>query len=354
MQALPGSSRSLFQPTPLAALVVTYNRATALRCCMRYTLAQPFAHVLVVDNASTDETPELLEHLCQQDSRLQVLRLPSNGGGAFGFERGLRVLDHLLSGSGWVLLFDDDAWPAPGCVHQFQKHLSLYHKRNLTAVAAAVRDPDGYAVEVNRPILNPFRHPLSVLRHTLPSARRLRDLYHVPLAWLNPNDHDSLAGILPIHAASFVGLFLRLDALPQQERWRYPQGKLFIYSDDTSFTLDLHRRGHRLALDPSLQFVHATVRRPAGQIWLVPPWRHYYIVRNSFTVNASLSGVFFFPLCLLTLASHIVRAVLFGLQKKSLALMRIVVVAIWDGVRSDFSRSHKHVIALQEPSSDGP
>lgn len=347
----PPSTSSHAQP--LAALVVTHNRAGLLQHCLQYTLAQSFTHVLVVDNASTDGTGVLLARLCQADPRLQVLQLPSNGGGALGFEKGLRALDHQLGGCGWVLLFDDDAWPAPGCVQQFEQQCHRYQRLNLTAVAAAVVSPEGRAVEVNRPILNPFRHPCSVLRRTLPTARRLRDLYHVPLAWLDAECQGSKASIEPIHAASFVGLFLRLDALPQQERWRYPQGRLFIYSDDTSYTLNLHRRGHRLALDPALRFVHATAQRPVGQLWLLPLWKHYYIVRNSFTVNASLSGWFFLPLCLLTLFSHCLRAVLYGLCQHSLALLRVVVFGIWDGVRSDFSRSHRDVIALQGVARDG-
>ena len=94
----------------IAALVVTYNRLNALQSALPQVLAEPFAHVLVVDNASTDGTAAWLAGL--DDPRLQVLHLKENTGGAGGFAAGLKA----LSGFDWYVLADDDAWPAKGCL----------------------------------------------------------------------------------------------------------------------------------------------------------------------------------------------------------------------------------------------
>jgi rhamnopyranosyl-N-acetylglucosaminyl-diphospho-decaprenol beta-1,3/1,4-galactofuranosyltransferase len=335
---------------PLVALVVTYNRRVSLQRCLQRALDQDFDFVLVVNNASTDGTADLLREWSSRQARLRILDLPFNGGGAMGFELGLRHLDALLHSRGWVALFDDDAWPGDGCLHQFRQNLSRYQQLELTGVAARVLAPGGDPVEVNRPILNPFRFPLSVLPQTIPEARCARDLYHVPRSWLQiPGEGNSCYSI---HAASFVGLFLGLHVLPNEERHRYPQGKLFVYSDDTTFTLNLTLRGHRLAFDPALLFWHDTQRAADVLPWLQPIWKHYYVVRNSFTVNASLTRLLYVPLCLATAISHLWHGTVYFVRQQRVTLLKIVLSGLWDGLRGDFSRTHHEVLEMMHTPSD--
>jgi glycosyltransferase involved in cell wall biosynthesis len=65
---------------PLVSILVpTYNRARYLRDCIRSALQQGFGdfELVVADDGSTDETPELVESL--RDPRLRYLRLPRCG-----------------------------------------------------------------------------------------------------------------------------------------------------------------------------------------------------------------------------------------------------------------------------------
>lgn len=331
-------------PAALACVIVTHNRADQLRQTLRATLAQPFDCVLVVDNASTDATPQLLEQCAKDEPRLRLLPQSENLGGAHGFAVGLRAADALLHGSGWVVLYDDDAFPQPGCLATFQQRRRSYEQQGITGVAALVLSPDGTPVEVNRPILNPFRSPLRVLRHTIPLASALRDLYHVPLQQLRPSQ-PSADVRLEVDAVSFVGLFLRLDSLPENPRLRYPQGRFFIYSDDTTYTLDLRRRGHQLVLDTSLVFVHDTATFRSSQPWMNPIWKHYYVVRNSFSMNRSLSGLFFLPLCLFTVFNHLALGLRYWREQGNPALLRVVLIGLSDGVCRRFTRPHPAVVA---------
>jgi len=66
---------------PLVTIAIpTFNRASWLKDCVRSALSQTYQHfeVLVSDNASTDETPEILKQF--SDTKLRVIRQETNIG----------------------------------------------------------------------------------------------------------------------------------------------------------------------------------------------------------------------------------------------------------------------------------
>src|SRR3954466_11680448 len=90
----------------VCAVVVTYNRRNLLARCLDHLERQshPPDRILVVDNASTDGTAELL---AARDG-IEVMRMRENRGGAGGFERGL---EHAYAGGyEWIWLLDDDTF----------------------------------------------------------------------------------------------------------------------------------------------------------------------------------------------------------------------------------------------------
>ena len=329
----------------LACIVVTYNRAERLRKTLTSTLAQNVDHVVVIDNASTDHTADVLDQFKRRDSRLVVERQKQGRGGSWGFARGMRLADRLLGSKGWLLLLDDDSWPEANCIARFRERIQTYEQRAVTGVAAAVFGCDGRAVESNRPVLNIFRRPLEVLALTAQSSRAVRDMYHVPHRIINESGH-----ILSVDSISFVGLFLNLSNLPSG-RGRFPRGGLFIYSDDTTYTLELVRRGKRLILDTDLRFRHETKGGGAAASVLYPSWKHYYIVRNSFLMNKSLSRLWYIPLCLATLVTHATKGVLEMIRQGDPTVLRLVWLASWDGMRNNYSRRHQVIAAMGAQSN---
>lgn len=322
----------------LACVVVTHNRAPMLRLCIARTLQQDIDLLLVIDNASTDSTPRMLAQLQLMDHRVIVDRQSRNRGGAWGFARGLRRADQLLGGRGWVLLFDDDSWPEVDCIANFHARVSSYRLDNVIAVGAAVFSCDGRAVEANRPVLNLFRRPVEVLRCTLPGSHSFRDLYHVPVSILSSGVQR-----LSVDSISFVGLFLNLDHLPCGKA-RYPRGGLFIYSDDTTYTLQLSRSGRRTILDAALVFRHATQAGGASTPWLQPLWKHYYVVRNSFLMNRALSGLWYLPLCLATVIIHTFKGLRMQLRNGDSTLLAMVGLGVMDGIRNRYNRPHADLV----------
>jgi len=114
----------------VAAIVVTYNRKELLVECLKALLSQtrPVDSIYILDNASTDGTPEYLlkngfiDQVLSPDkepletvkktitSEVHYVRMHENAGGAGGFHEGIkRSYD---AGFDWLWLMDDDGYPA--------------------------------------------------------------------------------------------------------------------------------------------------------------------------------------------------------------------------------------------------
>ncbi|MDW7966765.1 MAG: glycosyltransferase family 2 protein [Thermoanaerobaculum sp.] len=68
---------------PVSLLVVAYNEAEATEACLQSLYAHtgyPRWEVIVVDNASTDETPQVLDRWAREESNLKVVRNQVNRG----------------------------------------------------------------------------------------------------------------------------------------------------------------------------------------------------------------------------------------------------------------------------------
>jgi rhamnopyranosyl-N-acetylglucosaminyl-diphospho-decaprenol beta-1,3/1,4-galactofuranosyltransferase len=96
----------------VAAVVVTFNRKELLCECLDALLAQstPVRRIMLIDNASTDGTEELLATRGYLANGIcEYVRLPVNTGGAGGFHEGVkRAYD---AGFDWLWLMDDDVEP---------------------------------------------------------------------------------------------------------------------------------------------------------------------------------------------------------------------------------------------------
>ena len=76
----------------VVAVVVTYNRRQKLQKVLDAIIAQdrPPEMIIVVDNASTDDTASVVE-FAKVRSRITYARLAENIGGAGGFNTGIRI-----------------------------------------------------------------------------------------------------------------------------------------------------------------------------------------------------------------------------------------------------------------------
>ena len=139
----------------VVAVVVTWNRRDLLVESLAALRAQthPPAEIVVVDNASTDGTTELLR---DESDGLQVVHLTRNTGGAGGFAAGIERALTLEPDLVWLL--DDDTVPTETAAER------------LVAAWAAYPGPVRPAVLASRVVWTDGRdHPMNTPR-TKPGA----------------------------------------------------------------------------------------------------------------------------------------------------------------------------------------
>ncbi len=214
----------------VCAAVVTYNRAELLVECLDALLSQthPVAGVVVVDNASSDGTPQLLrERELLDDERVTYERLDDNLGAAGGFARAIDRARR--SGCDWVWVMDDDAEPLPDALASLLAAPAAADLRTA-ALAQAVVSVDGSVQLGARGHFRGRPRPLDAAAYR-PGASAELDF------------------------ATLVGMLVRGDVARATDP---PRAEFFIWGDDYEWCLRLRRHG-ALRLVPESRIVHKDV-----------------------------------------------------------------------------------------------
>ncbi len=239
------SPRSPRSPRVIA-VVVTYNRRPLLLESLSAVHAQSRAPdaVIVVDNASTDETAAAAR---SRYPDITVAELARNTGGAGGFACGLALA--LADAADLVWLMDDDTVPQRHALRTLLEARGRHPGRPPALVASRVIWTDGRPHPMNTPRAKPFAR----------KAERAA---------------AAETGCLPIRSASFVSILV--DAGVCRERG-LPQADYFLWNDDFEYTTRL-LRGQAGLLCPASVVVHKTAT--FGSTDADPGPRFFYEVRN--------------------------------------------------------------------------
>jgi rhamnopyranosyl-N-acetylglucosaminyl-diphospho-decaprenol beta-1,3/1,4-galactofuranosyltransferase len=234
----------------VAAVVVTYNRRPLLMEALAAVQAQtrPADTVIVVDNASTDESAAAVR---ERFPAARLERLARNTGGAGGFAFGMALA---LAGDGGrpadlIWLMDDDTIPEPGALAALLEARDRHPGGPPALIASRVVWTDGRPHPMNTPRVKPFARP---------DERRAA----------------AAAGCEPIRSASFVSVLV--DAAVSARRG-LPRADYFLWNDDFEFTTRL-LRGQAGLLCPASVVVHKTAA--FGGTDADPGPRFFYEVRN--------------------------------------------------------------------------
>lgn len=236
---------------PVCAVVVTYNRKELLAECLDGLRVQTrrVDEILVVDNASTDGTSEMLAARGYlEDPAIRHVRLPGNIGGAGGFHAGMAAAYE--RGHTWIWLLDDDTIVAADALYQ----LFAARERFATAprpdlLASRVEWTDGTAHPMNAPIPRRVDHP--AVHATQGQA------------------------VQSIRATSFVSVLLHRCLV---DAYGLPIAEYFIWSDDIEYTARILRHEFGVLVPASIA-VHKTPRKHSSIT--AEPARFYYHVRNT-------------------------------------------------------------------------
>ncbi|GAL12843.1 glycosyltransferase [Vibrio astriarenae] len=190
----------------IIAVVVTHNRANKLNQCLKSLLASEVkpARILVIDNASTDETPELLSDYSDRYPQIHHLQQFKNLGGAGGFELGSREAYSL--GATHVWLMDDDCFVQPSSLQKLiEAEATVTSQRPIGFICSRVLWTDHSVCEMNQPGVDWD--------------------YLLPFSASNQ--------VIKVINASFVSCLVTRNAI---EKVGFPIGKFFIWFDDAEYT----------------------------------------------------------------------------------------------------------------------
>lgn len=233
-----------------AAVVVTYNRKDLLARCLDTLLRQsePLAQIYVIDNASTDGTPDVIP----DHERVTYLRLEHNLGGAYGFAYGVREVMKGPYRHVWVM--DDD------CFAEEDAHAELMKWTDHSeALCGAVVAQDG-------------RHDLNHRRNfdhvSLVEPLLTAEMYALPST--------------PLDLFTFVGALIHTDAV---RRVGLPVDNFFFMSDDSEYALRLGAHGIGIRLVPASRIWHhgSLPAKPGRRAYNAK--KHYYHIRNGLLIR---------------------------------------------------------------------
>ncbi|MEP7089436.1 MAG: glycosyltransferase [Nocardioidaceae bacterium] len=234
-------------PVTVVAVVVTWDRRELLEESLAALAAQTLrpTQVVVVDNACTDGTTELLR---RDYAHLELVHLGVNTGGAGGFAAGIERALTLRPDLVWLL--DDDTVPTATAAERLAAAWAAYPgERRPAVLASRVVWTDGRDHPMNTPRPRPW------------ASRGLRAA-------------AAQVGAVPIRSASFVSIVC--DAALVRERG-VPIADYFLWNDDFEYSTRLIHGRVGLAVPDSV-VVHKT--RTFGATDVDPGERFFWEVRN--------------------------------------------------------------------------
>jgi GT2 family glycosyltransferase len=240
----------------VAVVVVTFNRADLLGRTLDGLAAQthqPDA-VIVVDNASTDHTREILDD--RIGLSLQRIHLDTNTGGSGGFRAGTEA----AYGQGFdrIWLMDDDVVPAPDC-------LAVLMVIDEPCLMSVREDTRGHLVEKAATDFDLTR-PWSIR----PKRASVETSY---------GERSAMPERVEIEIVAFEGFLMRREVI---DAVGLPDETFFIFYDDVDLALRARRAGYRIWAVRDAVLVR---QLDFDQQHALDTWKGYYMYRNLFAVH---------------------------------------------------------------------
>jgi len=254
-------------PGSIAAVIVSYNVRAYLLECVRSLRADGLEQIVVVDNASSDDSVDAIR---AADPDVIVLALERNLGFAGGANRGVA-----LTTTPYAMVLNPDVVVEPGSTKALVEYLE--REVDVGMVGPRVDTPDGELY----PSVRRFPSVVDASGHAFlwfvwsgnPFTRRYR-----MLDWdhEHPSDVDWIAGthiVVRRRAWDDLGGF--------DERY-------FMYGEDVDLCWRMWRRGWRVTYEPAARVTHAIGRSTDQQPYRMILEHHRSLYRFSAT---TLSGV---------------------------------------------------------------
>ncbi len=215
-------------------VVVSYNSRDRLLGCVQPLLGLPEVHVIVADNASPDQSLDVL-----RDLPVTAIQLPHNGGFAHGVNRGWRS-----GASRYVLLLNPDARIDAASIRVLVGVLD--ERPEVGAVAPRILGDDGLLDYSQRrfPRLRSTYARAFFLHRVAPKAEWTDELVRNESAYAARGTPDWVSGAC---------MLLRREAL---ERLDGLDEGFFMYGEDIDLCRRLRLAGYELLFEPAALVEH--------------------------------------------------------------------------------------------------
>lgn len=275
----------------VAAVIVTYNRISLLKECIKNLLMQTVScDILIVDNNSNDGTQQYIKDAYENFEHVLYRNMGSNLGGAGGFNYGMRWA--VEKGYSFVWVMDDDCIPKKDALQYFLD----FEKKNTNAygyLSSKVLWKDHSVCKMN------------VQRKTMYRAV-----------------HDFESDCVPIVMASFVSLFIPAKIIKEVG---LPIKEFFIWTDDWEFTRRISLKYKCYLLNNSV-VMHKSINNVGASIVYAPInqlSRFNYLYRNDVYLyrREGFNGWIYEGIRLLF---HIIRVLIFSKDNKIKRIQAII------------------------------
>jgi N-acetylglucosaminyl-diphospho-decaprenol L-rhamnosyltransferase len=219
----------------IAAAIVNYNTCTHLKACLETVMAEESVQAIVVDNASTDGSPEMV---ASDFPEVDLVRAPNEGYGA-----GANVAVRHAK-TPYVLLLNSDTRLHTGALAALVAYMDSHPRVGM--VGPQLVNPDGSLQPSIYPTPSPMAEltrwtSLSVIVRGIPSLRRK---YFVD--W----PHDRAA---PVGWVTGAALAIRKEAFDAIGGF---DTSFFMYSEEVDLAYSLEKAGWEVHFAPVATVTH--------------------------------------------------------------------------------------------------
>jgi len=234
----------------IAAVVLTYNRCALIEECLEALCHQalPLDEILVIDNASTDDTREMLKQ--KFNGQITYVRLDENLGSAGGFYEGIRLAHE--KGYDWIWVMDDDVKPAADALKALVES-PAFDDPSVGLLASLVLD---VKTKTQTPRYEQFNTVMAACpdgASWIPVGAGQQRRFSLTMGYRPAVNNESLEfPLIPVEGVGFLGILIRRDAISSVG---LPLKELFMFWDDLEFTYRISRR-FKMFVVPASKIFH--------------------------------------------------------------------------------------------------
>lgn len=290
-------------------VVVTFNRKQLLLQCLQalsLQTQQP-SKILIVDNASTDGTIETLQQNgWLEQSKIQLIALKENTGGAGGFAAGMQYA--FEQGADYVWMMDDDAMPHPTALEEIMLHATPEHIYGSLAVNGENTAWATTLLAENKTV------------HLKKQVPELAEVQSLP----------------------FLGF---LTSKEIYQNIGLPDASYFIAADDVEYCMRAQHAGHKIFICGQSQIEHPKSDRYEFNFLgkkitclNLVTWKRYYDTRNRLLIAKKYYGFKYYTQ---TIPASFIRLFAALLNEKNrLKQVKAFFAGFYDGVFNKVGRRH--------------